>query len=402
MTLEEQILSLWGRLGNWNHGGIDRAAELASLLRNAGVTTLNQIAVTPAQFAPIEGEFRQLDQEGPTQFVPTQPQTVFDTDAQGRPTGLTAPASWSMGGQSLGFLGNVNNDGTVGSNARADLGPAGENPLVGWSARGKGHMGYRLVRQPDGSSAIVPEWGSSSDAGDIQDAIKGAAMVGSVVAGGAGLDALLGSAAAAGAAPISTAGLGGAGAGLQQSLAGLNAAAASVPAMAPMAGAVGPGLTLAGAGMGGGTGAGLSAGMAPATSLATTGMGPATAATTGATTAGQLFDLAKTAAPYVGAIGGALTSGDKTATQTREPWAAAQPWLKDMIAQGQQLQQQYQANPFSSTQQQAYGNLFGLLNQFNTQMAPGLLNNINAMRVGGSPVGAPSMGLLNPTFKVGG
>ena len=66
-----------------------------------------------------------------------------------------------------------------------------------------------------------------------------------------------------------------------------------------------------------------------------------------------------------GAIGGAVVggimsdSGGGGQTATKEPWAEAAPWLKENLRLGQQLQGQYQANPFSATQQQAYMNQFG-------------------------------------------
>lgn len=76
-----------------------------------------------------------------------------------------------------------------------------------------------------------------------------------------------------------------------------------------------------------------------------------------------------------GALGAATSrSGETTSTtsQTRDPWEPAQQWLKDLIGQGQQLQQQYQQQPFSSTQQQSLGNVFNVANSMNSA-APGLL-----------------------------
>ena len=49
---------------------------------------------------------------------------------------------------------------------------------------------------------------------------------------------------------------------------------------------------------------------------------------------------------------------------------------------GQALQQKYTDQPFSPGQQTAYGNLYGLLNSYNTEMLPGLLSNANAMSQG--------------------
>jgi hypothetical protein len=60
----------------------------------------------------------------------------------------------------------------------------------------------------------------------------------------------------------------------------------------------------------------------------------------------------------LGALGGAASSGGSSTSTTanKEPWAAAQPWLKSNLGLGQQLQAQYAANPFSATQKQAYNN----------------------------------------------
>lgn len=63
----------------------------------------------------------------------------------------------------------------------------------------------------------------------------------------------------------------------------------------------------------------------------------------------------------VGVVGNALMSdggggGGQTATQSRQPWMPATPWLMDNIAQGQRLQSQYRDQPFNAQQQQAYQN----------------------------------------------
>lgn len=82
-----------------------------------------------------------------------------------------------------------------------------------------------------------------------------------------------------------------------------------------------------------------------------------------------------------GAIGAATSRGGETTTTStseRAPWEPAQQWLKDLIGQGQQLQQQYTQQPFSSTQQQALGNVFGLANSAN-QAAGGLMSQMGAL-----------------------
>lgn len=70
--------------------------------------------------------------------------------------------------------------------------------------------------------------------------------------------------------------------------------------------------------------------------------------------------------PWGAAIGGALSlagqamSSDKnggagSSSNTKEPWAGAQPWILSNIARGQDLQRQRESNPFSDAQINAYG-----------------------------------------------
>lgn len=64
----------------------------------------------------------------------------------------------------------------------------------------------------------------------------------------------------------------------------------------------------------------------------------------------------------VGALAPSLmgggSEGGQTQTQSKDPWAAAIPWLTQNLQSGQALQAQYAANPFSAQQQQSYGNQF--------------------------------------------
>ena len=103
-----------------------------------------------------------------------------------------------------------------------------------------------------------------------------------------------------------------------------------------------------------------------------------------AAASGLLSGIPPTLLQLGGAALGALSSQDQeqTTTQKNEPWAPAQQWIKDNIASGQALQKQYAEHPFSPGQQTAYGNMYGLLNSFNTEMLPGLLGNANAMSQG--------------------
>ena len=99
---------------------------------------------------------------------------------------------------------------------------------------------------------------------------------------------------------------------------------------------------------------------------------------------GLLSGISPTLLQLGGAALGAASSQDQeqTTTTKNEPWSAAQPWIKDNIAAGQALQKRYTDQPFSPGQQTAYGNLYGLLNSYNTEMLPGLLGNANAMSQG--------------------
>jgi hypothetical protein len=76
-----------------------------------------------------------------------------------------------------------------------------------------------------------------------------------------------------------------------------------------------------------------------------------------------------------GSVVGGLFGGDSgggSQTVSKEPWAAAAPWLKQQIQTGQDLQGYYQNNPFNALQQQAYGQLFGQ-NNYLQNAIPGLL-----------------------------
>lgn len=60
-----------------------------------------------------------------------------------------------------------------------------------------------------------------------------------------------------------------------------------------------------------------------------------------------------------GGGGGGGQQQQQAQTSSREPWSAAVPWLTENIANGQQLQSGYKANPFSALQQQTYNNQLG-------------------------------------------
>ena len=77
----------------------------------------------------------------------------------------------------------------------------------------------------------------------------------------------------------------------------------------------------------------------------------------------DLFGLA-------GGLLGALGSGDSKQSQstTKTPYGPATGWLDSNIADGIALQNYYKQNPFSTAQQNAYGNSLGLSNGFRNVM----------------------------------
>jgi len=85
----------------------------------------------------------------------------------------------------------------------------------------------------------------------------------------------------------------------------------------------------------------------------------------------------------LGAGLGALSSKDQTTSSTKDPWAPAQDFIKQQIAQGQSLSNQYQARPFSDAQKTAYGNLASIINGANAN-APNMSDFINRQMSGGT------------------
>lgn len=106
-------------------------------------------------------------------------------------------------------------------------------------------------------------------------------------------------------------------------------------------------------------------------------------------------------APIAGAVVGGLMSDDQQASASREPWAPAQPWLKEQIATGQKLQNYYQENPFSPLQQQAYRNLFSNIDNFSTNVQPSLLNLVGKYLPGGSPLSQSGAGQSQNAAQAG-
>ncbi len=86
------------------------------------------------------------------------------------------------------------------------------------------------------------------------------------------------------------------------------------------------------------------------------------------------------AGPVAGSVvGGLMSDGGEEQTATKEPWSAAAPWLRENIAQGQNLQAYYQQNPWNSLQQTGYQNIYGDLDNFRNSIAPGMMDFANRL-----------------------
>lgn len=113
------------------------------------------------------------------------------------------------------------------------------------------------------------------------------------------------------------------------------------------------------------------------------------------------FDPFSIGMTLLGGLLGGQSSNTKDST-SRDPWAPAQPWLINNITQGQKLQNYYQQNPFNAQQQTGYNNLFGDIDQFRNQVAPGMMGFANGMMGSNyqrsrGPVGSAGYGSASPS-----
>jgi len=90
----------------------------------------------------------------------------------------------------------------------------------------------------------------------------------------------------------------------------------------------------------------------------------------------------------VGAVGGLMSSGGKNGggggqqVNTKEPWAEAAPWLKQQIKDGMALQKRYTDDPFNEQQKTAYQNTFNDIDNYRSNIAPGIMNFANKAMTG--------------------
>lgn len=244
-----------------------------------------------------------------------------DTDSQGLTKFVLAALAMYAGGQ--GLAGMTGGEAALGAGAGAESAAAGGEMLAGGAGVGTGGATIALTPAEIAAGVVAP---TSAEVMATMPALG--------AAGGAAAGGLAG---ASSASPYTTA------AGDSQAA---NAA----------------------------LGQGANAGSVPSSVNLTNAGG------TMATGAGNFMGLDyDTWAKLAGAAVGAATSGDQNqqSSQTREPWGPAQGWLKDMIGQGQALQQQYAKQPIGPGLQAAFGNQAGLLDAIN-QQAPGWLAGMQA------------------------
>ena len=197
-NLSSQILQQWGGYGDWNQGGINRADELAQLLNANGITDLGQLKLTATEYGgdKVMGGWRN---EG----TGDGSSSVWDDTID---TGTTTEKKTRFGvmkdGVDIGYLGDVNDDGSTGKLAVDRIAKSktmspdlwsqlgydgttdrGDNgPILGWSSQGHGNTGFNLVRNPQtGDVVVVPVWNSSSQ-GDFA-AARGVASILAMAAG---------------------------------------------------------------------------------------------------------------------------------------------------------------------------------------------------------------------------
>lgn len=84
---------------------------------------------------------------------------------------------------------------------------------------------------------------------------------------------------------------------------------------------------------------------------------------------------------YMNSQSGGKGGGSGGQSSERTPWAAAQPWLMQNLAQGQGLQNQYAARPISAQQRTALDNTYAQ-SDYMRGLIPGLLQQLQTQPVG--------------------
>lgn len=194
MSLRDQILQKWGKYGQWDASGVDRAEELARLFEANGITDLGQlntrartVELQPGRF---EDQGRYVDVgSGDSQYSVWEPkQTWVD------PVSETINDLY-YGDKRLDFLGDVNRDNSI-----SKVGSESQGDRIGWSSAGKGAVGFHKYGSGD-NFYVAPSWGPTSDKKHIIGAISAIAAPYAMASGIGALSSAFGGAASA--VPIS-------------------------------------------------------------------------------------------------------------------------------------------------------------------------------------------------------
>ena len=311
--MRTQIMNRWGSNPNWNNPSVDLAGDLARLFEANGISDLSKLNFKKREY---ETPVQEWETESGTQRTGGSKRTTFDV---------------LYGDQNLGFLGDINRDGSLSKLAKDYLadgsGPQltdrGDNgPIIGWSSRGSGHTNFNLVENPQtGEIVVAPTWGSSKT--NTFNDIRG---IGSILGLAAGAYYGLGAGAGTGAGA-------GAGAGAEQValMAANGMTDAQIAAALGSQGAQAAGL----AGVGGGAVTSTAAsnpglwdtikqGASSLASFATQGGGGGGGGGMGGT---SWVDVAKDALPLVGAAATLASGGSVTTPQVPD-------YVKQAIATG--------------------------------------------------------------------
>lgn len=89
------------------------------------------------------------------------------------------------------------------------------------------------------------------------------------------------------------------------------------------------------------------------------------------------FDPISLGATLLGGLFGGRSSKGSSQTATKDPWSAAQPYLKENLASNSTLNDFYKQNPFNDIQKQGYQGLLGDTNNLRQNIAPGLMSFAN-------------------------
>lgn len=134
----------------WNASGHDRAQELAAMFIRSGVRDLANLGLVAVTERRQDHAWSEPYEVTELAFVYEYGSTRFRFGFMG------TPDRWDR---------------------TKFLDPSGAGLLAAWSAVGKGHVNYVVVPRA-GGFAVIPVWGSSSDADSIRDTIK---VVGSMI-----------------------------------------------------------------------------------------------------------------------------------------------------------------------------------------------------------------------------